>query len=71
MAGEVARRLGLHPSKVIELRSCLCNRPIHNYAVSPGNGDRIQERACCRCLEDCLCHGGGVGNWGAVVEIDP
>lgn len=60
------------------LRSCVCIRPIHTYTLIPGvryKDERTSWRqipkACCRCPEDCLCHGGGEGNWGAVVEIDP
>jgi len=47
----------------MELRSCVCDRPLHTYTVMLGNGERIQPRACCRCDSDCLCHGGGPGKW--------
>jgi len=47
------------------LRSCVCVRAIHTYTVVPGmkwnprGSWRLLPKACCRCPEDCLCHGGG------------
>jgi len=42
-------------------RSCVCNRDLHNYTVRPippGTMDkRVVPKYCCRCEEDCLCHG--------------
>ncbi len=62
------------------LRSCVCDRPIHTYTLVPGvkvgneKTWRLLPKACCRCPEDCLCHGGGPRKWkGAfqeAVEMD-
>ena len=47
------------------LRSCVCDRTLHTYTVSPGvkwrpeGKYRLLPKACCRCPPDCLCHGGG------------
>ncbi len=40
-------------------RSCVCRRNLHNYTLMSGDGtERLLDKTCCRCLEDCLCHGG-------------
>lgn len=40
----------------MKLRSCVCNKPLHNYAWVPESGKRRLPGICCACPEDCLCH---------------